>query len=44
MLSVENEEYGKYSVFKMRSIENEGVFLGGGVGRGGETHLVYIIC
>lgn len=36
MLSVKNEEYGKCSVCKLRSIENEDFFLGREGGRGGE--------
>lgn len=40
MLSVKNEEYGKCSVCKLRSIENEDFFLGGEGGRGGrERHI-----
>lgn len=36
MLSVKNEEYGKCSVCKLRSIENEDFFGGGRGGGGGE--------
>lgn len=36
MLSVKNEEYGKCSVCKLRSIENEDFFWGGRGGGGGE--------
>lgn len=42
MLSVKNEEYGKCSVCKLRSIENEDFFWGGEAGRGGRERDISI--